>query len=240
MLVVGYAMSRLDDRYLRARGQKTWKEAFEEASGAFSVPVTSIRNVRDEFDPYHDNPRRGWWNRPMQPSRLRVLEDLRDVSAEALLVLVGQLVARDPSTFADAVEALGIVPRPIHNVAERLLTGRRAEDYFLAHARELVRLDARTLVDRRDAACGYDFAVSGSDEMVVEVKGMKVARGDILFTDREWVEASIRRDNYWLVVVGCLDTTPTAKVIKNPRGVLEAHCVLRTSVVTSWRSRVSV
>ena len=220
VLVVGYAMSRLDTNYLTARGHRTWKAAIEEAARAFSVPATSVRNVRDEFDPYHDNPRRGWRNRPMQPSRVRVLEDLREVGADALLVLVDQLLARDPSAAADAVDALAVAPRPIHNVAERLLTGRRAESYFLAHTRELVQLNVADLIDCRDAACGYDFAESGTGGRVIEVKGLKANRGEILFTDREWTEAASRGAHYWLIVVGRLDDVPGARVIENPRAAL--------------------
>lgn len=170
----------------------TCKEASEEASRAFSFPVTTVRNLRDEFDPYHDNRRRGWRNRPMMPSRVRVLDDLQDVREESLMVLVDQLLACNASVSDDAVEALAVVQRPIHNVAVRLLTGRRAEDYFLANTQELVQLDPGDLIDRRNAECGYDFGISGSDELAIEVKGLKRERGEILVTDREWSEARAR------------------------------------------------
>lgn len=59
-IVLGYAMSRLDGKYLRHRGSRTWRSAFEEAAGALSIRSSSLKNLRDEFDPVHGNQRRGW------------------------------------------------------------------------------------------------------------------------------------------------------------------------------------
>ena len=59
-IVVGYVMSRLDVRYLDARGLSTWRLAFAEASESLGLPGSSVKNLRDEFDPFHGNARQGW------------------------------------------------------------------------------------------------------------------------------------------------------------------------------------
>src|SRR5258706_10724960 len=81
-IVIGYAMSRLDIRYLSARKFSTWKEAYREATNVFSNPIATFKNLRDEFDPIHANIRRGW-QRPLRADRERVINELKEVSDEA-------------------------------------------------------------------------------------------------------------------------------------------------------------
>ncbi len=127
-------MSRLDSAYLRFRGGRTCRRAFEEAARALSIPPSSLKNLRDEFDPVNSNSRRGWHQRPLRPNRQRVLDDLKDVSDDALMALVDRIIARDEEATAEAIDSMAAATRPAHGVAERLLTGRRAEEYFVAHS----------------------------------------------------------------------------------------------------------
>lgn len=239
-LVVGYAMSRLDTEYFRYREVRNWRAAYDEASRALDVRAISIRNLRDEFDPFHANSRRGWHKRKIHPSRQRVLEDLRDLSNDALMALVERILLRDEEATAEAVDSLAAVPRTAQNVAERLLTGKRAEDFFLDHCETLIGVKRKALLDCRQAACGFDFTVEGRLELGIEVKGLKPVKGDILFTDREWTEANTRRENYWLVVIGNLDVDPLGRVIHDPHRVLKANCFYQVAVAAIWKSRVAV
>jgi hypothetical protein len=239
-IVIGYAMSRLDIGYLRFRKAQTWRQVFEEAARALSVPSSSIKNLRDEFDPIHSNRRQGWHQRSLRPNRQRILEDLKDVSDDALMALVDRVIARDEEATAEAVDSMVAGPRVAQNVAERLLTGRRAEDYFLSHSESLIGIKPAELLDRRQSACGYDFGVLQRPELGIEVKGLKPVMGEVLFTDREWTEAKYRLDNYWLVVVGNLGATPQGRVLRNPYHVLRATCSYQVTVAAVWRSKVSV
>lgn len=239
-IIIGYAMSRLDAEYLRLRQLKTWREAFQEAAAATGQPADSFNNLRDEFDPLHDNPRRGWHQRQLRPNRQRVLDDLHEVSDDGLMVLVEHILAGDRESVIEAVDALAAVPRVPHNVAERLLTGRRAEDFFLLHCQRLVHVSPADVLDLRLSAQGFDFGVKDRPEQAIEVKGLKQTRGDIQFTDREWSEAKRRQENYRLVVVANLAAEPTAKVFIDPYRHLEATSSVQTSVSVVWRSTVSV
>ena len=87
-------MSRLDGRYLQAQGVRTWKTAFERAAKALRVRPASLKNLRDEFDPIHDNLRKGWRHRPLRPNRQRVMGDLSEVSDDALLESVNRISRR--------------------------------------------------------------------------------------------------------------------------------------------------
>lgn len=239
-IVTAYAMSRLDSLYLNSRGLSTWKQAFVEASTALGEPPTSFKNLRDEFDPVHANSRRGWHQRDLRPNRQRVLNELCDVSDEALLELVARILNRDEAATVEAIDSLAVVTHTAHNVAERLLTGRRAEDYFLENCRQLVGVERNTIIDCRNWAGGFDFGVKGRSEWAIEIKGMKQTAGSIQFTDREWSEAALRLDYYWLIIIGNLASKPIPRIVQNPHAVLTAHCSYQTSIAAVWRSSVRV
>lgn len=239
-IVIGYAMSRLDRNYLAARHYTTWEQAFLEAAHALADPPATFKNLRDEFDPIHPNSRRGWHKRNLRQSRQRVIDELADVTDDALMELVDRILKREEEAVAEAIDSLAAVNHIAHNVAERLLTGRRAEQYFLQECFPLVKVPVQNILDCRQLACGYDFGVQERPEWAIEVKGMKQPKGEILFTDREWLEAKIRQDNYWVVVVGNLIAEPMARVIKNPHSQLTVRSTYRQSIAVQWHSTVHI
>jgi hypothetical protein len=239
-LIVGYAMSRLDKAYLEAHKLKSWKEAFRRAGEALEVAPASIKNLRDEFDPIHGNARRGWKGRPMRDSRERVMGQLREVSDAALLEVINRIFAHDPEVVQEVVTPLSKPDVRIHNVAERLRTGRLAEEFFLLHSQRIANCARSLILDHRALARGYDFGVRERDGIAIEVKGLKQTRGGILFTDREWSEAMVRRADYWLVVVGNLEGNPIARLIADPTAALQAKCRYQTTIAASWGASVSV
>lgn len=239
-LIVGYAMSRLDRVYLEAHNLKSWKEAFRHAGEALKVAPASIKNLRDEFDPVHGNARKGWKDRPMRLTRQRVMGQLCDVSDAAMLEMIDRILAHDPEALREVVMPLSKPVDHVHNVAERLRTGRLAEVFFLANSEMIADVLATLILDHRELARGYDFGVRKRDSVAIEVKGMKQMRGGILFTDREWSEAKARRSDYWLVVVGNIEANPIAKLIPDPATALNAECKYQTTISASWRANVSV
>jgi hypothetical protein len=239
-IVVGYAMSRLDVKYLAARKLSTWQQAFAEASNSLTVKGTSFKNLRDEFDPYHCNPRAGWHGRDLRMNRQRVMDELGELSDDALLELVATILKGKQEIIVEAIDSLAVVNKTAHNVAERLLTGRLAEEYFLNHSAKLVGVDPNDILDLRDAACGYDFGVKTQPDWAIEVKGLKKTKGEILFTDHEWAEAKRRSKQYWLVVVGNLSATPKTRLIVDPGATLPAICRYRQTVAVTWHSSVNV
>ena len=239
-ILLGYAMSRLDREYLTARKVSTWEQAFDEAANSLAKPPLTFKNLRDEFDPVHANPRLGWHNRTMRASRLRVLHEMKEVSDAALLELVDRILMRDEDSVVEAVDALAGLNRVVHNVAERLLTGRRAEEYFLANSSSLIEVATEEIVDLRHSACGFDFGVQRRPEWAIEVKGIKERQGSLQFTDREWSEARMRNANYWVVVVGNLSAQPHVRIIRDPYHSLNVHSRIRRALVVEWHSYISL
>ncbi len=235
-------MSRLDLKYLAARHLQTWGQVYAEAGKILSCPPMSLKNLRDEFDPVHTNPRRGWHRNTdqLRPSRQRVLDELEALSDDALLELISRILLQDEDAVGSAIDSLAVTTRVAYNVAERLLTGRRAEEYFLEHSKELVGFHSSQVIDLRQSALGFDFGIDREPELAIEVKGIKQHRGDIQFTDREWSEAEYRGEQYWLAIIGNLSTEPSARIIRNPHAVLAARCSYKTTIAAVWRSTVSV
>ncbi|HVT12862.1 MAG TPA: DUF3883 domain-containing protein [Fimbriimonadaceae bacterium] len=235
-IVVGYAMSRLDRAYLLSRRQGTWQAAYEEASTALGLPASSFKNLRDEFDPFFSNPRKGWWQREIREDRQRVLLEFGSVSDEALVEFVSRVLARDEEATSPIVEVLAESPARVANVAERLLTGRLAEEYFLENYKIVLGVSEGEINDMRTSARGFDFTFSHQPEVAIEVKGLRRASGNLLFTDREWREATLRGDKYWLAIIGDLESIPRHDLVKNPVAELPAVCTYQTTIVASWNS----
>ena len=239
-IIVAYAMSRLDLEFLKRFSYRSWHEAFRDTGSRLGVPPASMKNLRDEFDPLHPNSRMGWHKRALRPTRQRVLGEICDASDEALTEVVSRLVRGDKEVQDLVVKPIAATRDRVENVAERLRTGRLAEEYFLHNAEGICGFSSSQLVDYRIEARGFDFGVRDKAELAIEVKGLRLMRGQILFTDFEWHQANRRRTDYWLVVVGSVVKEPRAVLIKDPSSSIRVVSSLRQSTVVSWKANVSV
>jgi hypothetical protein len=239
-LIVAYAMSRLDRRFLEALALPSWSAAFKAIGSQIDTKPASLKNLRDEFDPVHDNTRRGWSNRPMRPSRQRVIAEFSELSDDGLMEIISRILARDPVVTNEVVEPLAASRSRLDNVADRLRTGRLAEEFFLRESKNICGISSNEILDRRNDAQGFDFGVTSRSSLMIEVKGLSVAAGDILFTDMEWNVAKKTRKEYWLVVIGCLPDQPLPKLFVDPFACLRIRSIVERCTRVSWRSRVRV
>jgi hypothetical protein len=239
-IVVGYVLSRLGPLLFAEFGWKTWDQAFAATSRALDEGHSSIRLLRDEFDPFFDNGRKGWWERPPHASRVAVLREFESVSDAALIETVRRILAHDVAPLREVFDAVSEPAVRVAGVAERLLTGRLAEEHFMKSCKAILDVPPSRLVDMRLSARGYDFEVSSMPGVAIEVKGLKKSRGDVLFTDREWTEARARRGDYWLAVVGCLPDSPRAGVTRDPSSVLTPTFRIVQSSSAQWTVTVAV
>ena len=84
-LQIAYFLSKYDSRAFELLGFDSWNQAYKEIGKRLDVKPNSVKNMRDEFDSVHPNARSGWHQRPLRPSRKRVVEQLGDMSEEELL-----------------------------------------------------------------------------------------------------------------------------------------------------------
>lgn len=107
-LVLSYYLSRCDKAALSKLGFSTFIEAFEGMGKAIGENPNNIRNVRDEFDPAFPNPRKGWYMRPMSPSRKKTIEFFKDYSDDQIFDIASQIMdGQDCDILTAFIAALG-------------------------------------------------------------------------------------------------------------------------------------
>jgi hypothetical protein len=239
-MICGYYLSRFDEDAYSSLGYGTQEATHNALGEALGVAPKSIKNWRDEFDPVHDNPRRGWSGREMYPSRRRTIEALGDLSQSELLALLRTFLADSLGSVAnEVVIAIGDVDgdgtssRGTYGL--RGPTGARAERAFAQHHEQYALPMQGTLVDRRYEQCGYDYEIIGENGSVfVEVKGLCGNKGGVTFTDKEWSTAKQCGDRYFLAIVRHAGSDPEISLVQDPFTRLQATMRTFTTVQTGW------
>jgi hypothetical protein len=238
-LIPAFYLSKFDKRAVAALGYKGFTDAFNDIGRILGLSSSSIKNKRDDFDPIHDNKRAGWHQRPLGPSRAKVVVLLDSLSFDALTSFVKDLLLREDYRSSDEVEQVLASLRASETqktsvFVPRGYTGRRAEQMFIEEFQSGNLPFTGELVDRREDGCGYDFLIHGAGETAVEVKGLAGGDGGILLTDKEWQTAKAH-PQYKLFLAYNLDTEACWKIIDNPYGVLDPARQVRTIVQVSWQ-----
>lgn len=241
-LIIAFYLSKFDRDGLRNLGYSTFNEAYRDIEKKLGVKATSLKNRRDEFDPIHDNERVGWYQRPMSPSRVRIVQQLGTISEPTLRGIVLDILAGERSTSE-------IILKSIHEKAEpyrdrggkkrkfvlRGPTGKKAEELFMRDFGEQKAPFDGTLHDCRDLGAGYDFRVSqGDSEKFIEVKGLDGYTGGVVLTDKEWRTAEQKEANYCLVIVSGIANSPKLMYIFDPFRKFNPRRNITTTVAVSW------
>ena len=77
-LYLAYYLARFNDVAYNNLGYKYKTKAHSELASKLGVKPTTLKNMRDEFDPVFGH-RAGWYQRPMIPSRIKVLLALENL-----------------------------------------------------------------------------------------------------------------------------------------------------------------
>ncbi|HJP82476.1 MAG TPA: DUF3883 domain-containing protein [Fimbriimonadaceae bacterium] len=237
-LLVASAMSRLDADYIRARGLSSWKNAYAEASTALNCKATSIKLLRDEFDPLFPNSRSGWHKRDVRPEIKRTFEEIAILEEDLHLELVNAVLGGKQEEIAPVVAVIDPEETPAA-VAQRLRTGRLAEEWFMVEGHKSVQQASRGIIDHRLDALGYDFKTLGNTNYAIEVKGLAGVQGNILITAKERSVAQEMGDYYLLAVITQISESPRLHIVKNPAQSIEL--IPSTTVVQTkaWKSNMS-
>ncbi len=91
-LIVSYFLSRCDVKAVRALGYKSFTEAFQKIGDILNENPNNIKNMRDEFDPYFDNGRKGWYQRELRASRQEVFDEMSQYSDKQVENLVKEIL----------------------------------------------------------------------------------------------------------------------------------------------------
>ncbi len=239
-LYVTYYLSRFNDKALVNLGYETWNEAFNDIAEKLKVKRHSVKNWRDEYDPLFEY-RAGWYQRPMSPSRVKVVQAFEDLDEKQIREIVKDILSGKIQRDEEELEQLLnlVASDDSKNKTPKYIlrgpTGKAAEEYFLKHFNENKKPIEGHLIDCRDLGVGYDFKIEIKDKVnYIEVKGLSDYSGGVLFTNKEWTVAINEKDNYFLCIVSNLGKKPELIFIQDPAGKLTAKRNLYTILQISW------
>ncbi|MFF5994094.1 DUF3883 domain-containing protein [Lysinibacillus sp. KU-BSD001] len=241
-LIIAFYLSKYDREAVEKLGYKNFTEAFKRIGDILDVKPASIKQMREQFDPYFDNPRVGWYQRPLSRSRKDVMNQYGEYSEAALREVVKDIVnslqLEEPvnSVYTEYIleDALE-VKEVLVPYTTRGITGKAAEELFLELYREGQILSfSAPLEDTREHGTGYDFRMKEEPYFVFEVKGLYESEGGILFTDHEWKVAQTLGESYFVVLLSNLKDQAQIDIVHNPYQLLTPKMNVQVATQVSW------
>jgi len=101
-LVIAYYLSKFDKKAYESLGFGSNTRTHEQIGRRLSVNPNTVKNMRDDFDSIHPNPRAGWHQRDLRPSRRKVVEDFGHVPEHELRDYVVGVLSEDSSPIVEA------------------------------------------------------------------------------------------------------------------------------------------
>ena len=244
-LMVAYYLSRYDQIAYQHLGYATNTATHEAIGERLVVNPNTVKNMRDEFDSIHENSRVGWYQRPLRPSRQKIVEAFQELTEPELYEIVTEILSGSVLGDEDLTDLVLLVAKreetpqrlqeePVPYIV-RGPTGRKAEEHFISYHQNIRLPFDGELTDMRDLGCGYDFKINSGDEIrYVEVKGMAVPTFGILFTSKEWETAMKYGKDYILAIVRNVNDDPEFQFISDPAHKLEAEKSIHTTLQIRW------
>ena len=93
-LTIAYYLSRFDIKAVNSLGFISFREAFSSLASTTGQKASTLKNMRDEFDPYFDNGRVGWYQRKLKGSRKEVYDKYINTSYEQLTSTVNSIIEK--------------------------------------------------------------------------------------------------------------------------------------------------
>jgi Domain of unknown function (DUF3883) len=215
LILAGLFLSKFDTDGLQALGFSTFSEAFNAIALSLNSKPASLKNYRDEFDPYFPNPRQGWHKRGMRDYCKNIMDEFNGLDIDSFATLL--------KTEISTIGEIEIIeektdPSEDNTFAKRLITGQAAEKYFETMYNKLPEFQDFNLVNTTGFGCGFDYKMlkDSIPFLAVEVKGMASSSGAIMLTSKEHRTAQILENRYYLFVVRNFIEKPFHTVFQNP------------------------
>jgi len=235
-ILIGLYLSKFDINGLKSLGFTTFREACNTFGLALGAKPASIKNYRDELDPYFPNARKGWHKRPLRSHCKLIYEKHKDLDMEAFQKIICHMTMLPLKGSSS-----GIRENEPNTFAKRLMTGKAAENYFIEHYAEEPEFQDAALFDFTYSGCGYDYQLTHNDNysFAVEVKGLQSLHGSISMTEKEHRIASELEGNFFLYIVSNFEDSPTITNIRNPANSwLTFSKIKREIVQVSWNAAI--
>ena len=247
-ILCGLFLSKFDKKGLQYLGFNGFTEAFNTLGYSLNAKPASIKNYRDELDPFFPNARMGWHKRSIREHCQRILDEYKTVGlADLGEIIKGFLLpAREADSMLEVKRVLNLHdPEPSASFAKSLITGKAAESYFVTHHKDMAEFATAQLTDTTGWGCGFDFKMTphGHDPhpfYAVEIKGLRGRSGQIQMTDLEFEMAEALRERYFLVLVCNFIEAPFHNVINNPtKSAIQFKQVKQKEIRVSWTANIN-
>ncbi len=220
--LIGYGLAKFEKDLVAALGFETKATLFNSLiRRGVATTVGTLKNRQDLFNPLVRDARVGWWqNKDRYLHRKLLLDSLfGDLNAtDYASVITSYLQDSFPIPGEQRLAAAPLLKSKYRQLQE---TGREAELFFMTSYRTIARFKDGVLGDARLFGDGYDFQITVSGgHVLAEVKGVREGSGGVRLTENEYLKADEFKENYCLVVVSRLATTPRISVHFNPLAVL--------------------
>lgn len=239
--LIGYGLAKFDKDFVREFGFKT-KAAFFQHIVDLKIAETigTVKNRQDLFDPFFDNPRRGWWQKGDAYIHRKILIDslFGNYSIKQFVDMV-QLYITSDFEIEERLQPPTISPVMRSKFKQLQQTGQAAEIHFMNNYEDIGLFFSGTLEDARLFGDGYDFQVQVSEKYyLAEIKGVRGAFGSVRLTENEFSKANEFKGDYALVVVSNLDKFPKMTAIFDPLSSLTLTEHVVTQSQTTYHSEV--
>ena len=215
LILAGLFLSKFDEEGLKALGFGGFSEAFNVIALSLEASPASLKNYRDEFDPYFPNPRKGWHKRPIRGYCKSFMDQFGELSLEEFTLLIKSEIydKGELAVIKDQIET-----QETTTFAKRLITGQAAERYFEAVYKTEPMFQDCQLENTTTLGCGFDFRMltATSPFLAVEVMGMTAPAGTVQLTSKEYKAAELLRDRFFLFVVRNFSEKPCHTIFQDP------------------------
>lgn len=215
LILAGLFLSKFDVEGLKVLGFEGFSEAFNAIALGLKASPASLKNYRDEFDPYFSNPRKGWHKRPIR----RYCQDVMDEFTNLDMGLFADLIKSEISNAGDVeIVEEQIDTNESNTFAKRLITGQAAENYFERTYHTVPAFQDYALINATKLGCGFDYKMIRQEKpfIAVEVKGMVAPTGAIQLTSKEYKVAQLLEDRFFLFIVRNFVEKPFHTIFQNP------------------------
>ena len=232
-IVVSYYLSRFNDEAVNNLGYTTWKDAFDDLSDKLQINKHTIKNWRDEFDPFHGH-RAGWHQRQPRKTISNIISQFEQLEEFDIRQIAVEIINGNKIDLPEIDNSEDdVITNPIFIL--RGPTGKKAEQFFVEYHRLNSLPVAGELIDTRDLGCGYDFEIkSESNQHFIEVKGLASNIGGLLFTNKEWETAKQKRTKYTVCLVSNINDIPEISFINDPFSKLNPKKNIIQTVQVQW------
>lgn len=239
-VLLGLYLSRFGRDALKSFGFSIYQEAYNTFGYSVGVKPASIKNYRDEFDPYIQNGRKGWHKREIRDYCKRLMDATQSLSFDDFYRLVRSFVT-DKYVDIDDVTSTQRLTENSAVLANRMVTGKAAEEYFVMNYQSIPQFQNYSLTDTTNMGCGFDYKLSMEENnFYVEVKGISDSKGGILMTEKEHEMAESLADKFCLFVVSNFRDTPVHQMFFNPlhSGIITFKRQERQIIQVSYTARI--